>query len=332
MAAYWADVRLFMQKAEAGASGHPVVLHVEPDLWGYIEQAATGNDAATVPGGRRLERRRRPRRPRPTRPTGFAKAFVQLRDLYAPHVLLAYHLSVWGTMFDLHASQTSDAKTDDAGGEGGGVLRVARRRLRPRVHRPRRPRLGVLRARGRRRRGGVVERVGLPAVRRGSSAGSRRRPASAMVVWQIPMGNTLMRATNDTWGHYADNRPEWFLDDATDGNLASWRDAGVVGAAVRRRGRRDDLRLRRGRGRDDEPGGLGHAHAGLAVRRRRRRLPPRPRRRVLRGGRAVADAGDIELRRRPSILRPPPPTSGRPLRDRRAAPSPSPSTASTTCR
>ena len=49
MAAYWADVRLFMQKAEAGASGHPVVLHVEPDLWGYIEQAATGNDAKNVP-------------------------------------------------------------------------------------------------------------------------------------------------------------------------------------------------------------------------------------------------------------------------------------------
>ena len=49
-----------------------------------------------------------------------------------------------------------------------------------------------------------------------------------MVVWQIPMGNTLMRATNDTWGHYADNRPEWFLDDVTDGNLASWRDDGVI--------------------------------------------------------------------------------------------------------
>ena len=32
MAAYWADVRLFMQRAAAGAGGHPVILHVEPDL------------------------------------------------------------------------------------------------------------------------------------------------------------------------------------------------------------------------------------------------------------------------------------------------------------
>ena len=58
----------------------------------------------------------------------------------------------------------------------------------------------------------------------GLSAATGKR----VVVWQIPMGNTLMRATNDTWGHYADNRPEWFLDDVSDGNLASWRDGGVV--------------------------------------------------------------------------------------------------------
>ena len=74
----------------------------------------------------------------------------------------------------------------------------------------------------------------------GLSAGTGKR----VVVWQIPMGNTLMRATNDTWGHYADNRPEWFLDDLSDGHLASWRDCGRRRAAVRRRRRRDDVRVR----------------------------------------------------------------------------------------
>ena len=59
----------------------------------------------------------------------------------------------------------------------------------------------------------------------GFVAGTGRR----VIVWQIPMGNTLMRATNDTTGHYADNRPEFFLDDVADGHLAAWRDAGVVG-------------------------------------------------------------------------------------------------------
>ena len=259
MAAYWADVRLFMQKAAAGASGHPVVLHVEPDLWGYIEQGATDNDAKNVPasvassGDADLAGL-------PNTAVGFAKAFVKLRDLYAPNVLLAYHASVWGTMFDLHASQTSDAQTDqlaakaaafygslnadfdlvftdladrDAGfyqhqyGDGGAAWWNASDF----------PRYGRF--------------IG------GLSAGTGKR----VVVWQIPMGNTLMRATNDTWGHYADNRPEWFLDDVSDGRPRLVAGLGRRRAAVRRRRGRDDLRLRR-RGRwRDEPRTIGDAHA-----------------------------------------------------------------------
>jgi len=36
MRAYWADVRLFFARARGTKT---VVLHVEPDLWGYLEQA-----------------------------------------------------------------------------------------------------------------------------------------------------------------------------------------------------------------------------------------------------------------------------------------------------
>jgi hypothetical protein len=43
MAAYWRDARLFFERAHGDK---PVILHVEPDLWGYIEQA-------TRPGSRR---------------------------------------------------------------------------------------------------------------------------------------------------------------------------------------------------------------------------------------------------------------------------------------
>jgi len=34
-----------------------------------------------------------------------------------------------------------------------------------------------------------------------------------IVMWQIPLGNTKMRAQNNTTGHDQDNRPEWLLDD-----------------------------------------------------------------------------------------------------------------------
>jgi len=49
-----------------------------------------------------------------------------------------------------------------------------------------------------------------------------------IVMWQIPLGNTRMRAQNNTTGHYQDNRPEWLLDEAPRSHLAAFRDAGIV--------------------------------------------------------------------------------------------------------
>ena len=67
MAAYWKDVRLFFARARGTKT---VVLHVEPDLWGYLEQAGAVGLASR-----------------------FAQEFVRLRDELAPNVLLAYHMS-----------------------------------------------------------------------------------------------------------------------------------------------------------------------------------------------------------------------------------------------
>ncbi|MDE3097712.1 MAG: hypothetical protein KGK07_17130, partial [Chloroflexota bacterium] len=48
MTAYYNDLKLFFQRAGAFPA-NKVVLHVEPDLWGYLQQAATNDDASTVP-------------------------------------------------------------------------------------------------------------------------------------------------------------------------------------------------------------------------------------------------------------------------------------------
>jgi hypothetical protein len=37
-----------------------------------------------------------------------------------------------------------------------------------------------------------------------------------------------MRSVNNTWGHYQDNRPEWFLDEPARSRLLTYRDAGIV--------------------------------------------------------------------------------------------------------
>src|SRR5438445_8261502 len=49
-----------------------------------------------------------------------------------------------------------------------------------------------------------------------------------IVLWQIPLGNTKMRAVNNTTDHYQDNKVEWFFDDPGRANLSAYARAGVV--------------------------------------------------------------------------------------------------------
>jgi hypothetical protein len=223
MQAYWADVRLFFQKA-AGSS--PVVLHVEPDLWGYVEQAASNDDGATVPakvgslGITELAGL-------PDTAAGVAQAFVRLRDALAPNVILAYHISDWGTGIDLHYSQTSDATTDSLAAKAGRFYNslaagfdVAFADIADRDAAFKQLVYGD---------GGASwwNATDFPRYARfyaGFTAGTGKRT----VIWQIPLGNTKMRALNNTWGHYQDNRAEWFLDDPTGTHLALFRDSGVI--------------------------------------------------------------------------------------------------------
>jgi hypothetical protein len=50
-----------------------------------------------------------------------------------------------------------------------------------------------------------------------------------MVGWQIPLGNTLMRAENNTWDHYQDNRVQWLLGPDSRAHLRAYVAAGYVG-------------------------------------------------------------------------------------------------------
>ena len=47
-------------------------------------------------------------------------------------------------------------------------------------------------------------------------------------MWQIPLGNTKMRAMNNAWDHYQDNKVEWFFDDPGRANLSAYARAGVI--------------------------------------------------------------------------------------------------------
>src|SRR5205085_11365317 len=88
MAAYYANFKLLMQKA--GAFGQTVIVHVEPDLWGYLEQRAAGGTAsslsASVASSGFTEATGLP-----NTAAGFGYELLKLRDTYAPNALLAIH-------------------------------------------------------------------------------------------------------------------------------------------------------------------------------------------------------------------------------------------------
>ena len=83
--------------------------------------------------------------------------------------------------------------------------------------------------------GSTACRYGNPHVRWGPAdfhrhdvyiAGFTRRTGVPVVLWQLPLGNTTL---NDTWGHFRDNRVQWWLGNNSAAHLRATRNAGVIG-------------------------------------------------------------------------------------------------------
>jgi hypothetical protein len=49
------------------------------------------------------------------------------------------------------------------------------------------------------------------------------------MLWQVPCGNTLYLSCNNTWKHYQDNRPEYFLLTANRHHIDEYVAAGAIG-------------------------------------------------------------------------------------------------------
>ena len=225
MTAYYNDLKLFFGRA-AQAPQQMVVLHVEPDLWGFLEQRATNGDASTVPA--QVSSTGLPELAGlPNTVVGFAQAIVQLRNTYAPNVLLGYHVSVWGTGTDILYSKPDNATVTNLGTQAGNWYLSLRANF------------DVAFAEYSDRDaafkqyqyndGGASWWSSADFSRNELFIGqfvnvSRKR----VVFWQIPVGNTRMRAENNTWDHYQDNHVEWLLDDPSRANLNAYVQAGAV--------------------------------------------------------------------------------------------------------
>lgn len=226
MQAYWADLKLFFQRAGAFPNNR-VILHVEPDMWGYVQQVATSDNAASISakvGGTGVSELAG----LPDNVAGMAQGIIRLRNQYAPNVMLGYHVSVWGTGVDISVSDPSDSQVDQLGNRAaafytslGANFDVAFGEYSDRDSAFKQAIWGQgpeawWNADDFRRFARFVNRF---------VSGTGKR----MVLWQIPYGNTKMRAVNNSWSHYQDNRVEWLLDEPARTHLAEYVNAGVIG-------------------------------------------------------------------------------------------------------
>ena len=266
MTAYYNDLKLFFQKAGA-FPGRMVVLHVEPDFWGYMEQRSSGDNATTI-AARVSETGIAELAGLPSNVSGFARAMIRLRDTYAPNVILGYHISVWGTGVDIALSNPPDATVDALAARAAAFYNSLGANF------------DIAFAEFSDRDSGFYQYVYGDGGRSWWDAEDFRRNArflggfsdvtgKRIVMWQIPLGNTRMRAQNNTTGHYQDNRPEWLLDDAARAHLAGLPRRRRGRLPLRRRSRWRDVRLRRAERRRHESG-----RRSTATRWRRSSRPP----------------------------------------------------------
>ena len=105
MNAYYADFKLLLDQART--YGKPVIVQVEPDLWGYLEQKAGSCGKASCVSAAVASSGYADVAAFPNTVQGFAEALLHLRDKYAPNVIMAIHASCWGSGADVCNYPTS---------------------------------------------------------------------------------------------------------------------------------------------------------------------------------------------------------------------------------
>jgi hypothetical protein len=222
MKAYYADLALALRRAHEASAGRLVVLHVEPDLWGYIQQRApVSDDPSSVPaavaksGDERLA-------DLPDTAAGFARAVVRLRDQLAPEVRLGFHMSTWGTGVDPVLQNPSLHQVDALAARSAAFYANLHARFDAIFSDPSDRDDGfmatILHDGGRGRwTAGDYRRD------RRWLAGVHARTRLPIVMWQIPLGN---RGLPNTWKRFRDTHVQTLLGNRR--TLRAYRDAGVV--------------------------------------------------------------------------------------------------------
>jgi hypothetical protein len=226
MLTYFKNLKDFFKQA-ADAKG-PVIVQFEPDLWGYIQQAARNNNAASIPAA--VASSGMPDlRGMPNNASGLAQAVLVLRNNYAPRVIVAYPDSIWGTGTAIQLNHPSTAEVRKMAGSSVAFYHSLHARF------------DALFTEVSDRDAGYAQVVDGEGTTwwwqqvdyqhlADYIAGVHQALKLPVTVWQIPVGNNLFRVENNTPYHYQDNAVQSLLGSSSAARslLRSYAKAGVA--------------------------------------------------------------------------------------------------------
>jgi hypothetical protein len=235
MRTYYDDFKLLMQKiAEAGGSGR-VLVDIEPDLNGTMQQHATNtNDDASLQPSSVASSGQPDVQGIQNTFKGYYQALAHIRNLYAPNVVLGLDVSNWAAGDDITISLRKDPNFNwqhhadrtaaylNSFGPGFDLL----------FYSPLDRDAAYYQVKYGSGRWWDDHNVKEPtfdtmAAWLGRIVSDTQRRA---MLWQVPNGNRVYRSENNTTGHWQDNRAEYFLNDANGRqHLSEWANEGVVG-------------------------------------------------------------------------------------------------------
>lgn len=228
MNAYYANWQLLLNLAHT--FGKPVIVHHEPDAWGYIK-AVYGTDATQAPAAV-ASSGYADAASYPNTVAGFAQTLVHMRDLYAPNVILAWDIAPWEAGRNVSISKTAFDVAAAAQAVSTFYLSLGAK-------------FDLMFYRAADRDAAYMQYVGLDGgaswwdptnltlpnfTRFAEWTGDITIDTGVRgVLWHLPVGNQVFDTENNTTGHYQDNRVQYFLGASWQAHLAQFANAGIVG-------------------------------------------------------------------------------------------------------
>ncbi|MCQ6956316.1 hypothetical protein [Mucilaginibacter aquariorum] len=228
---YFADWKFLLQICKE--YGKTVIIHYEPDLLGYMQMYR--NDASKsvimVSSSKNADVKTFSNDAR-----GLSQAIVAMRNKYAPNVLLGWHASQWATGYDLIKGKADPEKLametaayykslnarfdlifSEFSDRDAGYDQIVSGKMNTLWSVQSNEANNYLSDFDRFQR--YLKRLNLETKQK-------------IILWQIPIGNSLTRTCNNSRGHYKDNRAEYFLQPVlNNGNsekIAQYGQAGVI--------------------------------------------------------------------------------------------------------